>query len=86
MVAAWSNESTERESEEEVIRNHCLIAKKTLREKKTKNFEEVTLEHLLTFTKEYLAQALLNYVGCEQEYLSKIKSLRRTIKLLKRRK
>jgi len=47
----------------------ALWPKEGPRSKKMKNFKEITLEHLLTFIKENLAQGLLNCVRYEQEYL-----------------
>jgi len=62
------------------MRNDYLTAKWDIEEEE-EDFKEVTLKHLRAFTKEYLPQGLLNCVRYEQDYLSKIKSPRRTIKV-----
>jgi len=64
MVATWSDsDSSECESEYEKIANHYLMARDSAEE--SDEFEELILEFLLTFTKEYLAQCLLKCVKYE---------------------
>ena len=65
MIAAW-NDNESSQSEEEKRENLCLMAKGDLEaEEDGENSKEVTLEHVLTVTKEYLAQSLLNCVRYE---------------------
>ena len=83
-IATWSDNQNS-EGEEEERANHCLMTKGDLEEEENENSKEVTIKHLLTFTKEYLVQGLSNCVRYEQEHLSKIKSLRKIIKVLKKK-
>lgn len=58
-ILAWiSSDSNGNKSKEQEMGNRCLMAKGDLEEKEDENFEEVSLEHFLTFTKECLAQGL----------------------------
>ena len=55
--------------------NICLMAKDNKGE--SDESVEVTMECLLTFTKEYLAHGLLKYFQYEQDHISKIKALKK---------
>jgi len=41
--------------------------------------DEVDYSYFLEYSKDELAHALINYIQCEQDYLSKIKSLKKII-------
>ena len=84
IVAMWNeNDSSWSESEDEKITNLCLMATQKLRE--NNESEEITLEYLLTFLKEYLPQGLLTCVKFKQNHISKIKGLRKGTKFLKKK-
>ena len=68
MIVMRSNEESS-QSEDEERASLYLMAKGDLKEEKDESFEEVTLEHRLTFIKECLAQGLLNCLRYESIYL-----------------
>ena len=50
-----------------------------VQETELENLDEVDYSDLLEYLKDELAQALIRCIQCEQEYLSKIKTLKKTI-------
>ena len=53
-----------------------------VRETEFEDLDEVGYSNLLQYSKNKLAQALVNCNECEQKYLSKIKSLKKVIRNL----
>ena len=53
-----------------------------VQETESENLDEVDYSDILEYSKDELAQALIQCIRCEQEYLSTIKSLKKTIRNL----
>ena len=81
MIAAWSDSDSSDSDKEEEMANLCLMAN-DVHETESENLDEVDHSDLLEYWKDELAQALIQCIRCEQEYLSKIKSLKKTIRNL----
>jgi len=83
MIAAWDDsDSSESEDEEEQATNLCFMANEDQAQEEAteyKSSDEVYYSDLLEYSKNQLAQALIKYIRCEQDYSSKIKSLKKTI-------
>ena len=58
--------------------NPCLMAN-DVQETKLENLDEIDYSNLLEYSKDELAQALIRCIQCEEEYLSKIKTFKKTI-------
>ena len=78
MIAAWSDSDSSDSDKEEEVANLCLMAN-DVQETEPENVDEVVYSDLLEYSKEELAQALIRCIQCEQEYLSKIKTFKKTI-------
>ena len=81
MIAAWSDSNSSDSEKEEEMGNLCLMVN-GVQETESENLDEVDYSDLLEYSKDELAQALVQCIRCEQEYLSKIKSLKKTIRNL----
>jgi len=83
MIAAWSDsDSSESKNEEKQVVNLCFMANENQTHDEETEYEssdEVDYSNLLEYSKDELAQALIKCIQCEQDYLSKIKSLNKTI-------
>ena len=83
MIAAWKDsDSSESEDEEEQKENLCFIGNEDLileEEIEYESSDEVDYSDFLEYSKDELARALIKCIQCEQNYLSKIKSLQKTI-------
>ena len=78
MIAAWSDSDSSDSDKEEEMANLCLMAK-DVQEIEPENLDEVDYSNLLEYSKDELAQALIRCIQCEQEYLFKIKTFKKTI-------
>jgi len=83
MIAIWSDsDSSESEDEKQQKENLCFMANEDLsqaEETKYESSDEVDYSEFLEYSKKELAQALIKCIQCEQVYLSRIKSLKKTI-------
>ena len=83
MIAAWSDsDSSDNDNEEEKVESLFFMANEDLSQEEETEYEssdEVDYSEFLEYTKKELAQALIKCIQCEQVYLSKIKSLKKTI-------
>ena len=83
MIAAWSDsDSSGSEDEEEQAVNLCFMANENQTHDEETQYEssnKVDYSDLLEYFKNELAQALVKYIQCKQDYLSKMKSLRKQL-------
>jgi len=83
MIAAWSDsDSSDSEDEEERKENLCFMANEDqIQEEETEYESSDQVDHsdFLEYSKDKLARALIECIQCEKDYLSKIKSLKKTI-------
>jgi len=83
MIAAWSDsDSSDSDGEEEQVENLCFMANEDqIQEDETEyeSLDKVDYSEFLEYSKNDLARALIKCIQCEQDYLSKIKSLKKTI-------
>jgi len=83
MIAAWSDsDSSDSDDEEEQVENLCFMANDDLIQDDETEYEssdEVDYPDFLQYSKDELARALIKCIQCEQDYLYKIKFLKRTI-------
>jgi len=83
MMAAWSDSaSSKSKDEEEQAVNPCFMANENQTHDEETEYEssdEVDYSDLLEYSKDELAQALIKCIQYEQDYLSKIKSLKKPI-------
>jgi len=86
MIAAWSDsDSSKSEDEEEQPLSLCFMANENQTHNEETGYEssdEVDYSDLPEYSKDVLAQALIKCIQYEQGYLSKIKSLKKTISSL----
>ena len=78
MIAAWSDSDSSDSDKKEVVANLPLMMN-DVQETKLEKFDEVDYSDLLEYSKDELAQALIRCIHCEQVYLSKIKTFKKTI-------
>ena len=81
MIAAWSDSDSSDSDKEEEMANLCLMGN-DVQETESENLNEVDYSDLLEYSMDELAHALIQCIRCEQEYLSKIESLKKTIRNL----
>ena len=83
MIATWSDsDSSDSDDKEKQVENLCFMANEDeIQEDKTEyeSSDEVDYSEFLEYSKNHLARALIKCIQCEQDYLSKIKSLKKTI-------
>jgi len=79
MIATWSDsDSSESEDTEEQAVNLCSRANQTHDEEtEYESSDDVDYSDFVEYSKDELARVLLKCIQCEQDYLSKIKSLRK---------
>jgi len=86
MIAAWhDSDSSDSENKEEQAMNLCFMVNEgQIQEEETEyeSSDEVDYSEFLEYSKDELAQVLVNCIECEQKYLSKIKSLKKVIRNL----
>ena len=78
MIATWSDSDSSDSDKEEDVANLCLMVN-DVQETELENLDEVDYSDLLEYSKDELAQALIRCIQCEQVYLSKIKTFKKTI-------
>jgi len=83
MMAVWNDsDSSGSEDEEEQAVNLCFMANENQTHDEETQYEssnKVDYSDLLEYFKNELAQALVKYIQCKQDYLSKMKSLRKQL-------
>jgi len=80
MIATWSNsDSSDSDDEEEATNLYFMVNEDQVQEDETdyESSDEVNCSNFLEYSKDELAEALIKCIRCEQEYLSKIKSLKK---------
>jgi len=86
MIVTWSDSnSSYSDDEEEQVENLCFMANDGLIQDDETEYEssnEVNYSDFHEYSNDELSRALVKCIQCEQNYLSKIKLLKRTIRNL----